>query len=70
MAEVIEPTFSGRITDALLWVKIAAMAITDPDKAESEFNKYTDGIKKVIARKRKGRYTPSIRMGDIWFKIR
>ena len=69
MAGFIEPAYGGGITGALLSGKIAAMAVTDPDKAEIEFKRFTDGIIKVIARKRKGRYTPTIRMGDIWFKV-
>ncbi len=69
MAGFIEPAFGGGITGALLSGKIAAMAVTDPDTAESEFKKFTDGIKKVIARKRRGRYTPTIKMGKIWFKL-
>ena len=68
-AGFIEPAFGGGITGALLSGKIAAIAVTDPEKAEIEFARFTNGIKKVIARKRKGRYTPGIRMGDVWFKL-
>jgi flavin-dependent dehydrogenase len=70
-AGVVEPAFGGGITGALLSGKIAAMAVTDPEKAEAEFNKYTDGIITHIARKRAKRgYTPSLQMGEIWFDIK
>lgn len=71
MAGFIEPAFGGGITGALVSGKISSMAVTDPEKAEIEFNKYADGIKKVIERKRKqkGPYIVPLKMGNIWFKL-
>ena len=71
MAGFVEPAFGGGITGALVSGKISAIAVTDPKKAEVEFNRFADGIKKVIERKRKrrGKYMPSLRMGKIWFKL-
>jgi flavin-dependent dehydrogenase len=71
MAGFIEPAFGGGITGALVSGKIASIAVTDPEKAETEFNRFADGIKKVIEKKRKlkGKYMPKLKMGDVWFKL-
>ncbi len=69
-AGVVEPAFGGGISGALLSGKISAMAVLDPQKAESEFKRFTDGIITHIARKRKPGYAPSLVMGDIWFDIK
>ncbi len=65
----IEPAFSFGITGALLSGKISAMAVTEPEKAEKEFKRFTDGIHLHIARKREPGYVPTFKMGDIWFNI-
>jgi flavin-dependent dehydrogenase len=71
MAGVVEPAFGGGITGALLSGKIAAIAATEPDRAQAEFKRFTDGIITHIARKkaRKG-YAPTIQMGKIWFDVK
>lgn len=65
----IEPAIGFGITGALLSGKISAMAVYDPQKAEAEFKKYTDGIITHIERKRQKGYVPSAKMGDVWFDI-
>ncbi|MEA3223340.1 MAG: FAD-binding protein [Thermodesulfobacteriota bacterium] len=69
LAGFVEPAFGFGITGALLSGKISAMAVTDPQKAKDEFKRFTDGIITHIARKRKGGYAPSVKMGDVWFDI-
>lgn len=76
MAGVVEPAYGGGITGALLSGKIAAIAVTDPQKARAEFKHFTDGIITHIARKRrrKSKGLPPqmapLRLGNIWFKIK
>ncbi len=65
----VEPAIGFGIIGALLSGKISAMAVYDPEKAEAEFKKYTDGIITHIQRKRQKGYIPSVKMGDIWFDI-
>jgi len=71
MAGFVEPAYGGGITGALVSGKIASMAVTDPEKAQAEFDKHADGIKKVIERKRKqkGPYMVPRRMGKVWYKL-
>jgi flavin-dependent dehydrogenase len=71
MAGCVEPAFGGGITGALLSGKISRIAVTDPEKAETEFRRFTDGIFEVIERKRKdkGTYLPTLKMGKIWFEL-
>jgi flavin-dependent dehydrogenase len=69
MGGFVEPAFSFGITGAMLSGKISAMAVTDPEKAEREFKRFTGGIPAHMARKRKPGYLPSFKMGDIWFDI-
>jgi flavin-dependent dehydrogenase len=69
MGGFVEPAFSFGITGALLSGKISAMAVTDPEKAEREFRRFTGGIPAHMARKREPGYVPSFKMGDIWFDI-
>ena len=69
MGGFVEPAFSFGITGALLSGKISAMAITDPEKAEKEFKRFTGGISTHMARKRKPGYVPTFKMGDVWFDI-
>ncbi len=69
MAGFVEPAFGFGITGALLSGKISAMAVTEPEKAEKEFKRFTDGIITHIARKRKPGYAPMFKMGDIWFDV-
>ncbi len=68
-AGFIEPAFGFGITGALLSGKIAATTLTDPEKGEKEFKRYTDGIIPHIERKRKPGYQVKFKMGDIWFEI-
>jgi len=70
LAGVVEPAFGGGITGALLSGKIAADAVTDPDRALKEFKRFTDGIITHIARKRTKGYMPTIQMGDVWFEVK
>jgi flavin-dependent dehydrogenase len=71
MAGVVEPAFGGGITGALLSGKIAAMAVTEPDRALAEFKRFTDGIVTHIARKKaKVGYAPTIQMGKVWFDVK
>lgn len=71
LAGVVEPAFGGGITGALLSGKIAADAVTDPDRAHAEFKRFTDGIITHIARKKaKKGYTPTIKMGEVWFDVK
>ena len=70
MGGFVEPAFSFGITGALLSGKISAMAVTEPEKAEKEFKRFTDGIPKHMARKREPGYAPSYELGDIWFDIK
>ena len=65
----VEPGFSFGITGALLSGKVAAMAVTEPEKAEQEFNRFTSGIPLHIARKRQPGYVPTFKMGELWFDI-
>lgn len=65
----VEPAFGFGITGALLSGKISAVAVIDPQKAEKEFKRFTDGIITHINRKRKPGYSPSVEMGDTWFDI-
>lgn len=71
MAGFVEPAYGGGITGALVSGKIASMAVTDPEKAQAEFDSHANGIKKVIERKRKqkGPYMVPLRMGKVWFKL-
>lgn len=71
MAGFVEPAFGGGITGALVSGKISSIAVTDPEKAEIEFKRFTDGIIKVIERKRKlkGKYMPTLKMGEVWFQL-
>ena len=69
MGGFVEPAFSFGITGALLSGKISAMAITDPEKAEKEFERFTGGIPTHMARKRKPGNVPTFKMGDVWFDI-
>jgi 2-polyprenyl-6-methoxyphenol hydroxylase-like FAD-dependent oxidoreductase len=64
-----EPALGFGITGALVSGKIAALAVTDPHKAEAEFNRFTGGILTHIARKRQPGYVPSVKIGDVWFDI-
>ena len=50
-------------------IEASAMAVYDPEKAESEFKRFTDGIVPHIERKRKPGYFPMFQMGDVWFKV-
>jgi len=71
LAGVVEPAFGGGITGALLSGKIAAMAVTEPDRALTEFKRFTDGIIAHIARKKaKVGYAPTIQMGKVWFDVK
>jgi flavin-dependent dehydrogenase len=71
LAGVVEPAFGGGITGALLSGKIAAMAVSEPDRALSEFKRFTDGIVTHIARKKaKAGYAPTIQMGKVWFDVK
>lgn len=70
MGGFVEPAFSFGITGALLSGKISAMAVTDAEKAEREFKRFTGGIPAHMARKRKPGYVPGFKMGDVWFDIR
>lgn len=70
VAGVVEPAFGGGITGALLSGKIAAVAVTDPDRALAEFKHYTDGIITHIARKKVKGYVPTIQMGKVWFDVK
>jgi flavin-dependent dehydrogenase len=65
----VEPAFGFGITGSLLSGRISALAAIDPDRAKSEFAKYTDGIITHIARKRTPGYTPMVQMGEIWFNV-
>jgi flavin-dependent dehydrogenase len=69
MGGFLEPAFSFGITGALLSGKISAMAVTEPEKAEKEFKRFTGNIPAHMARKRKPGYVPTYKMGDIWFDI-
>jgi flavin-dependent dehydrogenase len=66
----LEPAFSFGITGALLSGKISAMAVTEPEKAEREFKRFTGGIPAHMARKREPGYVPKYELGDIWFDIK
>ena len=69
MGGFVEPAFGFGITGALLSGKISAMAVTDPEKAEKEFKRFTGGIPAHMVRKRKPGYVPTFKMRDIWFDI-
>ena len=65
----VEPALSFGITGALLSGKISAMAVTEPERAEREFKRFTGNIPAHMARKRQPGYVPKYQMGDIWFDI-
>jgi len=65
----VEPAFGFGITGALLSGKISAVAVSNPDKAQTEFKRFTDGVISHIARKRNPGYNPSVNMGDVWFRV-
>ncbi len=69
MGGFVEPAFSFGITGAMLSGRISAMAVTNPEKAEREFKRFTGGIPAHMARKRKPGYAPTFKMGDVWFDI-
>ena len=70
MAGFVEPAFGFGITGSLVSGKIAAMAVTDPEKAEKEFKHFTDGVAAHIDRKRQKGYAPTPpKMQDVWFKV-
>lgn len=68
-AGFIEPALGFGITGSLVSGKIAALAMTDPEAAQSEFDRFTRGIPAHIARKRQPGYVPSVAMGPVWFDI-
>jgi len=69
LAGFIETNLGFGITGALLSGRIAAMAVTDRERAAKEFNGFTGGIKKRIAERKKGQAGIAFQMGEIWFKI-
>ena len=69
LAGFIETNLGFGITGALISGKIAALAVTDPVKAQAEFEGFTAGIKQRIAEKKKGQAGIAFQMGKIWFKI-
>jgi len=69
LAGFIETNLGFGITGALISGKIAAMAVTDPEKARAEFDSFTAGIAKRLEQKKKGQAGIAFQMGKIWFKI-
>lgn len=69
LAGFIETNLGFGITGALISGKIAAMAVTDREKAQAEFEGFTGGIKKRIEEKKKGGAGIAFKMGKIWFEI-
>jgi flavin-dependent dehydrogenase len=68
---LIEPAQGYGIVAAMLGGKIAATAVTNPEVAQAEYNKFIEPIGKHIALKFKPGYRSSIhyRMGQVWFDI-
>jgi flavin-dependent dehydrogenase len=69
LAGFIETNLGFGITGALISGKIAAMAVTDQERAQKEFDGFTTGIKKRIQEKKKGRVGFMFKMGKVWFDI-
>ncbi|HUT52648.1 MAG TPA: NAD(P)-binding protein [bacterium] len=69
LAGFIETNLGFGITGALISGKIAALAVTDRNRARAEFDSFTSGIAKRIAEKKKGQAGIGFQMGKIWFKI-
>jgi flavin-dependent dehydrogenase len=69
LAGVIEPIIGFGITGALISGKIAATAVTEPEKGQAEFDKITRGLMEAIARKKEPGFMPMFKMGDLWFQF-
>ena len=69
MAGFIETNLGFGITGAMISGKIAAMAVTDPERAKVEFDKFTGGIPAMIEKRKQGQAPMGFKMGDIWFDI-
>jgi len=69
LAGFIETNLGFGITGAMISGKIAAMAITDPERAKAEFDKFTGGIPAMIEKRKKGQAGMGFKMGEIWFDI-
>ena len=67
----IDPAQGYGIVSAMLGGKIAAVAVTDPAKAQAEYDSFIEPIKKHVAMKYQPGYKSSIhfRMGQVWLDI-
>jgi hypothetical protein len=70
-AGFIEPAQGYGITASMLGGRIAAWAVTDPEKAKAEYNRFIEPIVKHIKLKFQPGYRTSIhfRLGQVWFDI-
>ncbi len=69
LAGFVEPNLGFGITGALISGKIASTAVTDRERALSEFESFTGGIKERINEKKKGKAGIGFKMGKIWFEV-
>lgn len=69
LAGFIETNLGFGITGALISGKIAAMAVTEPEKAKAEFHNFTKGIPAMIEKRKKGQAGLMFKLGKIWFDI-
>lgn len=69
LAGFIETNLGFGITGALISGKIAAMAVTDRERAQAEFHKFTGGIPAMIEKRKKGQAGIFFKMGEVWFDI-
>jgi len=69
LAGFIETNLGFGITGAMISGKIAAMAVTDRERALAEFHKFTHGIPAMIEKRKKGQAGLFFKMGKIWFDI-
>lgn len=69
LAGFIETNLGFGITGALISGKIAAMAVTDRERAQAEFDGFTGGIARRLEEKKKGHAGIAFKMGKVWFEI-
>ncbi|UCD85871.1 MAG: FAD-dependent oxidoreductase [Deltaproteobacteria bacterium] len=69
LAGFIETNYGFGITGALISGKIAALAVTDRNRARAEFDSFTGGIPAMLEKKRKGQVELGFKLGKIWFEI-
>lgn len=69
LAGFIETNLGFGITGALVSGKIAAMAVTDREGGQAQFDRFTKGIPAMIEKKKQGKAGLGYQLGEVWFDI-